>query len=417
MRILFVSLAPPFPPTNGQRLRNWALLRALQAEGHAVSLLSFADASWPAATQLRQVCQSIEFVPLPDTSAPGRRDYWNRLRALASVLPYGAWRFRSAAMRGAVGNALARGQFDTAICDDVYMVQNLPPFPSVPVLLNKHDLTHVILGRYLAYERNPLKRAYGRLECRKLRYWELRACSGVAAVLACSEHDCNLLRRLSPGARLAVVPNVIDVDFYTPFPGDDGQTVLFAGAMDWYPNRDAVEFFASAILPALRQLVCDVRFVVAGRAPAEEVRRRLERVSGVEFTGWVPDIRPLLARAAVCVVPLRIGSGTRLKILEAAATARPVVSTTIGAEGLQFAEGSEILIADAPQDFAVAIAALLSDPPRRRVLGAAARRKAEQVYSLAALRAAVRQALAELQGAASVLLDASPTLSLREAPP
>jgi len=395
MKILFAALALPFPPTNGHRLRNQALLRALRDEGHEISLVSFADDHTADAKhgELGEICKSVELIPLPWDSSGVSGSYGQRLRSLASPMPYGAWRHRSKAMSSAIEELLRREQFDGILCDDIYNIQNLPAATRVPVILNKHDITHVILERYLAYEKNLLKVGYGWLEYAKLRRWELQACSKAAMVLACSEHDANLLRAGCPNAELAVVPNVIDVDSYAPADEDDDRTVLYIGALDWLPNQDAVKFFASEILPKLREIVPAARFRVVGRNTPEEVQHRLERIPGLEFVGSVPDIRAELAKASICVVPLRIGSGTRLKILEAAAMGKAVVSTRVGAEGLNLANGTEILLADDPADFAQAVAGLLADHSRRREMGSAACRRVRQDYSLSALRKAVRQAL------------------------
>jgi glycosyltransferase involved in cell wall biosynthesis len=157
-----------------------------------------------------------------------------------------------------------------------------------------------------------------------------------------------------------------------------------------------VEFFALRILPEVRGLLPDVKFVVGGRNPPGWLRRRFAGIAGVEFTGTVPDMRAEIAKATVCVVPLRIGSGTRLKILEAAAMAKPIVSTRLGAEGLDFVDGREIVLADDPKAFAGAVAELLSDASRRRQLGQAARTRVEECYGVPALRAAVRAAFAQL---------------------
>ncbi|MBK5295255.1 MAG: glycosyltransferase, partial [Acidobacteriia bacterium] len=171
---------------------------------------------------------------------------------------------------------------------------------------------------------------------------------------------------------------------------------LYTGGMDWYPNRDAVKYFVDQVFPTLRQQAPGARFVVAGRNPSDEFRREFAGMADVVFTGTVPDMRAEIAKAQVCVVPLRIGSGTRLKILEAAAISKPIVSTSLGAEGLEFRNGSEILIADDAQSFAHATAALLRDPARRAQFGAAARRRVQERYSLAALAAALRTAFGQV---------------------
>ena len=395
MRILFVSLLLPFPPSNGRRLRNWGLLSGLAAEGHQVTLIAFCEPHEQTVVEpeLRQTCANLELV-----TAPSRRNgvlgtSWGRLRALASSQPYGAWRLQSAELTRRIQHWLGAEDFDLLVCDDIYITANLPPDIPVPVVLNKHDLTHVIMHRYLAYERNPLIRMYGRIEQWKTRRWEALACSRVSRMIVCSEVDRKELERLCPGTAAFIVPNVIDTDNYVTAPAGHDSTVIYFGALDWLPNRDAVEFFLREILPLLRIWNPGVKFVVAGRNPPEAFGRLCSGLLGVEIAADVPDIRTEIAKAAVCVVPLRIGSGTRLKILEAAAMAKSIVSTRLGAEGLDFQDGEEIVLVDKPQAFARAVADLLANESRRQSLGRAARRRVEHDYNLPALRLALRRAL------------------------
>jgi glycosyltransferase involved in cell wall biosynthesis len=192
------------------------------------------------------------------------------------------------------------------------------------------------------------------------------------------------------------VPNVVDLDGVDLGGPEEPSTILFQGGMDWLPNRDAVDFFATAIFPRIRALVPEARLVVAGRNPSPAFVASFAHVPAMRFTGTVPDMRTVIGSAAVSVAPLRIGSGTRLKIIEAAALGKPVVSTRIGAEGLDFVDGEEILLADDPARFAEAVAGLLGDSARRRRIGGAARRRVEQAYSLPALRRALLNAIARL---------------------
>jgi polysaccharide biosynthesis protein PslH len=401
MRILFVLVSLPFPANLGQRVRNHSLLRALRMEGHKVTLVAFGDQEELriARCGLSELCADLRVIQRP-SDAP-HIGYAGRLRALLSGLPYGAWRMRFAPMSAAVRNLLTSQHFDLILCDDVYQMENLPKGSSVPTVLNKHDITYEIVERFLKHERNPLKLVYGWIEHRWLRQLETRACGAVAAVWVCSERDRQILAKeksFNHSVPFAVVPNVVDVEDYEPAETDDGRTVLYVGAMDWLPNRDAVEFFVSEVMPELRRLVPDFSFVVAGREPAPDFRKRFEQVPNVKFTGTLPDLRPLIAQAAICVVPLRIGSGTRLKILEAAAMAKPVVSTTIGAEGLSFVDGREILIADEPGKTAQVIAHLLKNRPRRQEIGRAARRRVAAEYSISTLRRSLHEAMAVIGG-------------------
>jgi glycosyltransferase involved in cell wall biosynthesis len=398
MRILAVSLSFPLPINNGYRIRVWSLLETLAAEGNAIHLLAFGE---PAELEgyrktVRTVCQTAEVVPHGTTSLSSGTDYRRRLIALFSKQPYGVARFRSPVMASRIKAWLREGSIDAVLCEEPYALVNFPSFLPVPLIVDSQNLEHVVIDRYLTCEPNPTRRAYAWLESQKLKAWEQQAWSRASLVMACSEHDQRIIAKICPHRPVVVVPNVVNVGDYHATLGSNSLTVLFTGGMDWYPNRDAVEFFTSAVLPKLRSLVPGVEFVVAGRSPSERFRRHFAEVPDVKFTGTVPDMRAELAKAPVCVVPLRIGSGTRLKILEAAAMAKPVVSTRVGAEGLEFVDGKEIVLADEPRAFAQAVAGFLNDASRRHTVGCAARRRVEQQYSLPVLRKAVRHALALL---------------------
>ena len=229
-----------------------------------------------------------------------------------------------------------------------------------------------------------------------MRVWDHQAIYRAELHLACSEPDREEMQRLRKESPCMVVPNTVDIEQYALAPSIAEPILLYVGGMDWYPNRDAAEFFARDIFPAIRERVKGACFVVAGRNPPAEITRRLSRLPGVELTGTVEDMRKVIATAAVCVVPLRIGSGTRLKILEAAAMGKPVVATHLGAEGLAFVPGSEILLADAPDEFSRRVLELLNDEARRTEIGAAARRRVESSYSFSLLRQTLRCSMAAL---------------------
>ncbi len=399
MRILFVALQFPMPANNGLKMRSWSLLQALADEGHQLSLIYFQQASEAQAESLPlgSVCPDVTAVFLRFTSLSSSRDYWRRALAVFSSQPYASGRFLSPVMRKQIGEILSRHQFDLIIADTAFSMLNLPT-TDVPVALNAHNLEYLILKRYLSCESNPLKLAYGWLETRKVRRWESEACFHANYVLCCSQRDRELIQELCPGVPTMVVPNIVDVSSYSQTEDVNEPVLIYQGGMDWYPNRDAVEYLVFEILPMLRRLVPHCKVLVAGRNPSAEFRRRFEGNAEVSFTGTVADMRLEIAKAAVSVVPLRIGSGTRLKILEAAAMGMPIVSTTLGAEGLEFIDGSEILIADHPQAFAEAVAGLLNDAARRHSIGCAARRRVEQQYSMPVLRESLRELTTLVEG-------------------
>jgi glycosyltransferase involved in cell wall biosynthesis len=394
----------PLPANNGVKMRTWAMLRALAAEGHELTLATFADPAQPNgdSAELSAVCRHVESVPRVLHSLSSGANYWGRLKGAFSLLPYGVQQARSEEMERRIHTLLASQPFDAIFSEQADPLINLPPSLSVPVILNNHNLDHMILQRYLRFERNPAKKAYARLEGWKTRRWQQASCRRSALALACSEFDRKAIQSFAPQTPVMVAPNIVDVDSYQPKEAELPGTVLYQGGMDWYPNRDAVEFFVSAILPKIRAVVPQAKFVVGGRSPSDAFRRRFSAVPGVEFTGTVPDMRAEIAKASVCVVPLRIGSGTRLKILEAAAMAKPIVSTRVGAEGLDFVDGEEILLADEPGEFAEAVVSLLGDPARRRQVGQAADRRVRRECSSSALQGAVQRAVDCFQSKISV---------------
>ncbi len=397
MKILAVLLSPPVPATAGHRVRNRSLLRALALEGHQVTVAMLASAEEIAepARELKGLCHEYFMVESPVSNSLGR------LTAIFGAKPYGALRLTVPELQRVVAEQLATQPFDFILLYDIYMTGNLPVGNRVPVVLNKHDITCQIVRQFGRSERNPLKKIYAALEAAKIERLESANCRAAQAVAVCSECDGRVLEKIAPGVRTFVVPNVVDTDKYRPSPNNDGRTVVFVGAMDWLPNQDGADFLIFDILPRLRQLVPAVRVVLAGRNPPQWLRQRYEPYPDVSFTGTVAELRPVLARAAVCVVPLRIGSGTRLKILEASAMAKPVVSTTLGAEVLDLRHGKEILLVDEPRAFAEAVALLLTDTRRAAAMGAAARLSVEEQYSIPALRRQLQQMFA-------VMLD-SPT--------
>jgi glycosyltransferase involved in cell wall biosynthesis len=392
MKILAVLLSPPVPATAGHRVRNRSLLRALALEGHEVTVIAFASPQEIAepSREFRGLCHEYHLLPAREGSS------MRRLLAVLGPKPYGAVRLTVPAMRELVCEQLAKTAYDVILCDDCYMAGNIPEGNRVPVVLNKHDITCRIVRQFASAERNPLKKLYAMLEAKKIERLEAAACDMAEAVAVCSTCDGDVLREISL-VRQFVVPNVVDVEKYAPAGGGDGRTVLFVGAMDWLPNQDGADFLVFDVLPRLRQLVPKVRVVLAGRNPSPAFISRFASFPDVSFTGTVAELRPIIARSAVCVVPLRIGSGTRLKILEASAMAKPVVSTTLGAEGLDLRHGQEILLEDKPRAFAEAVALLLNDAARASAMGAAARLAVEQHYSIPALRRQLRALLDALK--------------------
>jgi glycosyltransferase involved in cell wall biosynthesis len=299
-------------------------------------------------------------------------------------------------MQARIQHHLSDERFDLILCDSIYALVNVPQ-TAVPIVLNCHNVEHLILERYSRIEKDFFKKSYASVEAHWVRNVERHSCRRATIAMVCSKVDRETLHQLYANMPIFVVPNAVDTDSYHPDERDSSQAVLlFQGGMDWYPNRDAVEFFVRSILPIVRAEVPSIRFVVAGRNPPIHFVEELGANDGIEFTGTVPDMRAYLSAATVVVVPLRFGSGTRIKILEACAAGKPVVSTNVGAEGLGLEGGKEIILADDPAEFARSVITLLRDRSRRNAIARSARAVVVDRYSHPTLKRSLDELLSTL---------------------
>ncbi|HUF92444.1 MAG TPA: glycosyltransferase [Candidatus Limnocylindria bacterium] len=382
LRILWVKVGGLWPLNTGGRLRTFHTIAEL-SQRHEVTVVTThlpGDDDHALAAQL-PACARVISLPHAPTKVGSAAFVLATTRSWLSPLPLDVWRWRLPAVRQEVDRLLATGRVDLCVADFLVAVPNVPMGGPVPVVLFEHNVEHVIWKR-LAQAPGPVwRRALLELEWRKMRRFEAAACTQADLTLAVSEADRRLLAATAPAARVAAVETGVDIEYFAPNGWHEKPaTIVFTGSLDWYPNEDAVLHFVNEILPRVRAEVDAARFVVVGRHPSLKLRAAAE-AAGAIVTGTVDDVRPYLAEAAVCVVPLRIGGGTRLKIFEALAMARPVVSTTIGAEGLPVTPGEHLVLADGPEDFARAVVALLRDPARGRALAAAGRALVEQRFS------------------------------------
>lgn len=378
-RILALTSRLPFPPTEGHQLRSWHLLRAL-ASRHQVTLLSFErrDDVSADAGPLQDAVHAVHRFPIP--SEHSRLALGRALaRGTMTPCPFVAAKYSSEALRAAL-RALS-GQVDAVHFDMLPLIAHADCIPAgVPVVLNAHNVEHHLLHRRVDVERNPLARRFFASQVGRLRDFERQACRRADLVLACSEPDARALRELAPGAATAVIPNGVDLEGNAPAtcaPSRRSQMV-FVGQMGWFPNLDGVRWFMDAVLPRIVARRPDAEFVLVGKADGLEVPDAMRR--NVSLAGFVPDLRPVVHDAAVYVVPLRTGSGTRLKVLEAMALGKAIVSTSIGSEGIELRDGESALFADDADGFAEAVLKLMDDPMKAARLGAYARACAERRY-------------------------------------
>jgi glycosyltransferase involved in cell wall biosynthesis len=387
LRILHLSPMPPGPPRSGAQARMHGLLSHLarRHEITAVALLDPGDDAEACASALRQHCREVVLVPNPNGGG-GLPKRLLQLRSTASLHSFERHRCSLAALQRALDGVMSRTRFDLVNVEFPYLAHyrlgGSPGAQPPPVVLDAHDIAYEIVRQVARGGSSWGRRLYASVNWRKLRRDELAAFRRADGVYTCSAADRDRVLSDVPTARTAVVPNAADVDFYQPRPTDpppDGRTVVFFGLLSTFPNTDGVLHFMQDIWPRIAAERPDARFKIIGARPPASVRA----LAGprVEVTGLVDDLRPHLASAAALVVPLRVGSGTRLKIVEGMAMGKAIVSTTLGAEGIDAAPGRDLLVADDPAGFAAEVIRILDDPGLAARLGCAGRRLAVERYS------------------------------------
>jgi polysaccharide biosynthesis protein PslH len=393
VQILVVAPYPPYPPRFGGASRIYHLLRVL-ARDHRITLLCFASPAEAAEMgPLADLGIEVHTVPRPPAKDRRRKRLY-QLRSLVgrTYSHYSLWSPRMAAM---LDGLLSQRRFDVVQVEFGDLAGAYPVAPGALRIVDEHNVEYRFMERLERLERSRLRRLYYRLEARKLRHDELAACRRADAILTTSDVDRATLLPHVDATPIRVVPNGVDTTFFTPGPDVDGPPrLVFTGAINYQPNTDGALHFCGEIWPLVRRSAPEATLAIVGKDPPPAVRA-LAR-DGVTVTGTVPDVRPWMQTATVFVVPLRTGGGTRLKILEALAAGRAVVSTSLGCEGLEVTPGQDILVADEPAAFADAVVRCVRDPALRASLGVAGRALVEQRYRWEAIGAGLADFYREL---------------------
>ena len=390
MKLLWLNAGLLLPLDKGGKLRTWHLMRHL-ARRHEISYLSFRDVtdSPDDIDGMREVAAHVATVPRTEARKGTARFYIDAARYLTDRRPYAVAKYRSVEYRQAIERLLNQHQFDAIVCDFLVPVVNLLNALPCPAILFTHNVEAEIWRRHAENARNPIAKLLLAQQWRRMLRFERAALGRFDLVLAVSDADGQTFDRLYPGtlnAPVHVVQTGVDTSFFAPRPATPAKRahLVFTGSMDWLPNVDGMQYFVQEILPRIREAEPGATLSIIGRSPTPAVKR-LALDAGIEVTGRVDDVRPHIAEGSVYVVPLRIGGGTRLKIFEAMAMGKAVVSTTIGAEGLPVTAGEHVLLADDPAQFAQAVITLIRDDDRRQRLEAQARRLVVERYDWAAV--------------------------------
>lgn len=393
MKILVIAQHLPYPPDTGGKIRHFHLYSRLAQRHHLTWISPVVTSDAPYLRDVLRFCDQL--IPLPDTGVnqlptEGWRNilmravahlHWNRLFefCFGYVNIHGlCWVQGTPERRVLVQETFDSSAWDIVICESIGSVELVPHAQTTPRLVSLFDIQTEIFRRLRQISPWTLQdRLFYIPELLKVQRYERQHYRRFDAAIAVSQHDKALLNQLCAGLQTTVIDNGVDTTYYQPCLGSETENCLaFVGSYSYPPNKDAVVYFAQKILPRIRAHIPDATFFIIGKdAPAE-----LGQVPGVSVIGTVPDVRPFLQQASVVVVPLRAGSGTRLKILEAMAAGKPVVTTSVGMEGLRVRHGIHLMVADEPDDFTAAVIRLLRDSRHRREIGTNARKLVEQEY-------------------------------------
>ncbi|NPV70662.1 MAG: glycosyltransferase [Firmicutes bacterium] len=375
MKTVFLTAEPPWPLDQGDKLRNYHLLKAL-AEAHAVTLVSFCapgdeEGTWREV--IGPFCEAVYAVPL------------GRLQMLLNVarlphLPVTMAARASFRMGGLLRQMTGTGEFDLAFACQLKMAGYLKQCSVRRRVADLTDSLSLYRRRMTRFASSSAARLFGLIEAARLARQERRIAGLTDVVLLASASDAAALEKIAPGANVCVLANGVDLDYFRPLPDPGRPVLLFYGHLRYPPNADGLIWFCREVFPQVRKVVPEAELHIAGKEASVDVVS-LARLPGVKFWGHVPDLRPCLASSSLVVVPLRFGTGIHNKVLEALAAGRAVVSTSLGYEGLEVVPGVHLEVVDKPADFAAAVVGLLRDPARRAALAAAGRRLVEERYS------------------------------------
>jgi glycosyltransferase involved in cell wall biosynthesis len=367
MKILWVCPFFLHPTDRGAQIRTLGMLKELNKR-HEIHFAALNDPRNLEGPQRSQEYSSRHF--FAEHSAPGRRSIGVLPQLAASFVhpqPMAVFRYSSKKLRQMIDARIAAEHYDAIVCDFLAAAPNLSDMR--PCVLFQHNVETTIWQRHAEQSRSLMKKLFFQMQAGKMEAYERKICRTARHVIAVSDIDAARMQRMFGIESVSSVPTGVDVEFFASRgaapPLSD---MVFCGSMDWLPNVDAVEWFLSEALPLIRERLPGATFTIAGRSPDSRVLRAVQGLSGVCVTGKVEDMRAYLWGAKISVVPIRIGGGTRLKIYECMAAGVPVVSTRVGAEGLRYADGADIVLADDAGDFADACVRLLTQDAARRAI-------------------------------------------------
>lgn len=396
MKVLWVKAGGLVPLDAGGKIRSFHIAREL-AKTHEVTLFTFyVREPNDEHHTLTSLFKKVVTHPLNISAGRGFGESLSYLKSFFARLPYSITKYCRPEVARHLRQVLRTDTFDVILCDFLSPAAAIPFDLNIPVVIFTHNVEATILKRHWEVATHPAWKYVFKREYEKMRVTELHYLRECAHVLTVSDTDKAFFEKDINPSKITTIPTGVDVDFFRPMQGEESDSLVFTGSMDWMPNEDGILFFVNQIFPLIRQIRPTTKLWVVGRKPSDEIEALSEIDSSIEVTGRVEDIRPYVAKGSVYIVPLRVGGGTRLKIFEAMAMGKAVVSTTIGAEGLPVTSGSDIVLADEPRHFADEVCRLLASSEERRRIEGAARKLVEEKYSWRAVSTRVDGVLRSL---------------------
>ena len=392
MKILWLSHFVPYPPIGGCFQRSYNLIReaASKNEIYLIALrnkeMTHPDCDLNTAEkELKKICREVIFVDISSNNSK-LGFYAAALKSLFTTDPMSVNIFKSREMHYAIKKLSRKVRFQLVHFDTISMAEYIDDFENVPKMMNHHGVESFMIRRRAENDSNIMNKLYLMLEGYKLEKYEIKYCPQFKVNLTVSDLDKKMLERITKVNNFEVIENGVDVDyFHAVFENVKNKNIIFAGRLDQYSNRESLLHFMESVWPLLKNKYPDLRFTIIGNNPPSKLVEMARGDENIDLLGYVKDVRPHFAKAAISVCPIRDGGGTRIKILDALAMGMPIVSTTIGCEGIEIHPETDILIADTPGEFVEKVDRIFTDPDAGRKLSENARRTAEEKYSWKAL--------------------------------
>ncbi len=381
MNILFISTNYPYPADSGHHLRTFYTLKYL-AQDNRIFYVAFKKKHQDLRDRdpIREMCETVDTFVTPDDFSRLRMTL-SLMKNVVSNYPYVAIKYYDERVEHRIKEILDKHRIDVVHLDLLPLTRYLNSFKGIPVALTEHNVESARLLTLVQQSQNVFFKTYMYMQYRKLAIFEREEMGKCEICIAVSRNDKEVLNKFNPDTEIAVIPNGVDVEYFSPKNGMRvPKSVIWVGGMKDFYNRQAVNYFCAEIFDKIKKEVQDLKLTMVGKSPTKRVLELAEQNKNVKCIGYVEDVRPYINEAMVFIAPILSGGGTKLKVLNALAMGKAVVTTSVGAEGIDVTNGENVIIADDPAEFARETVNLLSNPEKTEEIGKKARELVLEKY-------------------------------------